>query len=179
MSEVQAANRPNKDTGEANLAVIPGNEHVDITGSKVAEESLSQENDRFGKTLQAIGISQDIAEVAKNLQGLTQLHFKSGLELMHGGLQHTFLSNVKETSQVQPLFDLVAEALTDTDKYPIGSKERSDLVREMDRLHEILTSIKESTVKVNEVIHKSALVQAALKQRKNGKKNRKTGRLNG
>lgn len=132
---------------------------------------MRRENEKFSQTLQAIGWDDATVGIATQLQSIAQAHFKSGLELMHGGLQHTFLSNIRETNQIQPLFDQAAEALADEEKYPIGSKQRASIIRELERLHEILSHIKESTVKVNEVIHKSALVQAIMKQNSKKGKN--------
>ena len=178
MSDVKAAMRPNDGDGAALGVLVPANENVDISEQEEVVRAMADENERFSQTLQSIGWSKNVSEVAKNLQGMAQHHFKSGLELMHGGLQHTFLSNIKETSQLQPLFDQVATALADMDKYPIGSKPRSAVIQELERLHQIMSDIKQSTVKVNEVIHKSALVQAMLKKASKKKRvGRKAGAL--
>jgi hypothetical protein len=174
MADSDAANRPNTppEGGEVVLVSNNGDDSIDDQEQAMIR-AMQEENRQFGETLHALGWDEDTVNVARQLQGITNAHFKSGLELMHGGLQHTFLSNIKETNQVQPLFEQAAKALEDEDKYPVGSPERAAVIRELERLHTILSYIKESTVKVNTVIHKSALVQAIIKQ--NSKKN-KTGK---
>lgn len=181
MSDSDAAMREDS-VPEGGQTVLVGNAGQDSVEDQ--EEcmviAMREENKKFGDTLNALGWDNDTVKVAQQLQGITQAHFKSGLELMHGGLQHTFLSNIKETSQIQPLFEQAAEALADEEKYPVGSSERSAVIKELERLHGILSYIKESTVKVNEVIHKSALVQAIIKKeakKGKGKTARKMKRL--
>lgn len=176
MADTDAANRKNTvpTGGDVVLVSNTGQDSVEVEEQALVA-AMQEENRQFGETLDALGWDTDTVNTAKQLQGITQAHFKSGLELMHGGLQHTFLSNIKETSQIQPLFEQAAKALDDDEKYPVGSPERASVIRELERLHSILSYIKESTVKVNEVIHKSALVQGIIRQ--NAKKNKgKTAR---
>lgn len=160
--------------GDATPVVIPHTGEMDISEQAAMVQQMKEENEQFAGSLQRLGWDDSVVNIAKELHHMANDHFKSGLQLMHGGLVHTFLSNIKESEQLKPAFELaVSELENKVEEAPVGSAQRAAILGEIERLHRILAQNKETTVRVNEVIHKSALVQAVVKQ---AEKNKKTGK---
>lgn len=161
--------------------------NLEDAGRALAEAQKLERNG-LEATVSKLGWSAAISSLAGELYNLSSNHFIASMNLMHGGLVNTFLQNAQEHKQLQPAFELVMEALEDTETYPIGSKEREDVMREAERLHRMMTLNKDNTARLNDVVHKSAIVAAAMKRlehlkkdgkdKPRGKPGRKPGKLN-
>lgn len=170
-TETDTLTRTSQFAGDAAPVLINQTGEMDITEQAAMVQKMKEENEQFASSLERLGWDDSVVNIAKELHLMANDHFKSGLQLMHGGLVHTFLSNIKESEQLKPAFELAVRELENkVEEAPVGSVQRSAILGEIERLHRILAQNKETTVRVNEVIHKSALVQAVVKQAEKGKK---------
>lgn len=173
-NDTDALTRKPQFIGDASPVLVNQTGEMDITEQAAMVQQMKDENEQFAGSLERLGWDDSVVNIAKELHLMANDHFKSGLQLMHGGLVHTFLSNIKESEQLKPAFELAVNELeTKAEEAPVGSAQRAAILGEIERIHRILAQNKETTVRVNEVIHKSALVQAVVKQ---AEKNKKPGK---
>lgn len=173
-NDTDALTRKPQFIGDASPVLVNQTGEMDITEQAAMVQQMKDENEQFAGSLERLGWDDSVVNIAKELHLMANDHFKSGLQLMHGGLVHTFLSNIKESEQLKPAFELAVKELeTKAEEAPVGSAQRAAILGEIERIHRILAQNKETTVRVNEVIHKSALVQAVVKQ---AEKNKKPGK---
>jgi len=172
-NDTDTIHRKSEFVGDGEPVFIHPTGDLDITEQAAMVQKMKEENEQFASSLTRLGWDDSVVNIAKELHSMADNHFKSGLQLMHGGLVHTFLSNIKESEQLKPAFEMAVKELENkAEEAPVGSAQRAAILGEIERIHRIMAQNKETTVRVNEVIHKSALVQAVVKQADRKKKGR-------